>query len=456
MTLFTKYAEITATLQPHQQKAVDKALLHNLLLAHSTGSGKTLTSIAIADRLGVPATVLTPASLVDNYVKEIANFKRNGPPIEVLSLPTAQLRKYQIPKGNTLIIDEAHSIRNPNSKRFKYVQEQANNADRVFGLTGTPAYNTLENWAPLLNIVSKKDLFPTNPDEFRKRYTKRDEIDPSKIVLQNRDELKQLLSSYVDVFDKDIEKPERIDEIISVPMSKYQQHIYDFVAGKEDASWEKYLKKRLPEEKQDSEGLNAYLSGVRQVANTAQGFNTNSSGLSPKLQEALRQIRKHLKENPELRAFVYSNYLNSGVAPLAKALDRYGISNAIFHGDLSKRKKKKLVDLYNKGKLHVLLGTGSASEGLDLKKTNLLQILEPHFNNARIEQVIGRGIRYKSHEGLPKDQQKVIVQQFESTRRPTWKEWFSGSEPAQTVDRYLKHRADEKDELIKQVKELFN
>lgn len=455
MSLFTKYAAITAALQPHQQQAVDKALLNNLILAHSTGSGKTLTSIAIADKLGLPTTVLTPASLVDNYNKEIAHFKKDGPPVEVLSLPTAQLRNYQIPKGNTLIIDEAHSIRNPNSRRFKYVQEQAKNADRVFGLTGTPAYNALENWAPLLNIISKQDLFPVDPNEFRRKYTKRDDANPNKITLQNEDELRRLLSSYVDVFDADVEKPERIDETISVPMSKYQQHIYDFVAGKEDASWEKYLKKRLPEEKQESEGLNAYLSGVRQVANTAQGFNTKSPSLSPKLQEALKQIRKHLKENPELRAFVYSNYLNSGVAPLAKALDRYGISNAIFHGDLSKRKKKKLVDLYNKGKLHVLLGTGSASEGLDLKKTNLLQILEPHFNNARIEQVIGRGIRYKSHEGLPKDKQKVVVQQFESTRRPTWKEWLNGSEPTQTVDRYLKNRADEKDELIKQVKELF-
>ena len=267
MTLFTKYAAITATLQPHQQKAVDRALLNNLILAHSTGSGKTLTSIAIADKLGVPTTVLTPASLVDNYIKELANFKKDGPSVEVLSLPTAQLRNYQVPKGNTLIIDEAHSVRNPNSKRFKYVQEQAGNAGRVFGLTGTPAYNALENWAPLLNIISKKDLFPTDPNEFRKKYTK---LENSKTVLQNRDELKDILSSYVDVFDADVEKPERIDETISVPMTKYQQHVYDFVAGKGDESWDNYLKRRLPEDKQDSEGLNAYLSGVRQVANTAQ------------------------------------------------------------------------------------------------------------------------------------------------------------------------------------------
>lgn len=59
-----KLAEIITQLQPHQQAALNKALVKNLILAHSTGSGKTLTSIAIADKLGKPTTVLTPASLV--------------------------------------------------------------------------------------------------------------------------------------------------------------------------------------------------------------------------------------------------------------------------------------------------------------------------------------------------------------------------------------------------------
>ena len=73
-----------------------------------------------------------------------------------MSLPTAQKRNYQVPKGNTLIIDEMHALRNPTSKKYKYIHNQLNNADRVFGLTGTPAYNNIENWAPLVNVVSKQ------------------------------------------------------------------------------------------------------------------------------------------------------------------------------------------------------------------------------------------------------------------------------------------------------------
>ena len=49
----------------------------------------------------------------------------------------------------------------------------------------------------------------------------------------------------------------------------------------------------------------------------------------------------------------------------------------------------------------LLLASGAGSEGLDLKGTRLMQLLEPHWNESRLDQVIGRGIRYRSHEGLP-------------------------------------------------------
>ena len=35
--------------------------------------------------------------------------------------------------------------------------------------------------------------------------------------------------------------------------------------------------------------------------------------------------------------------------------------------------------------------------------------MEPHWNEAKVQQVIGRGIRYKSHVDLPPEQRKVEV-----------------------------------------------
>lgn len=91
-----KSAEIKTTLLPHQQRALQRAMKGNLLLAHSVGAGKTLTSIAIADKLGRPTVVITPASLVENYKKELTKHLRKGTGTRftVLSLPKDSYRGY--------------------------------------------------------------------------------------------------------------------------------------------------------------------------------------------------------------------------------------------------------------------------------------------------------------------------------------------------------------------------
>lgn len=57
----------------------------------------------------------------------------------------------------------------------------------------------------------------------------------------------------------------------------------------------------------------------------------------------------------------------------------------------------------------VILGSGKVSEGVDFKRVREIHILEPWYNLNRIEQVVGRGIRFCSHELLDKDKRNVTV-----------------------------------------------
>ena len=91
------------------------------------------------------------------------------------------------------------------------------------------------------------------------------------------------------------------------------------------------------------------------------------------------------------------------------------ISHLEFTGGMTDHKKQAVVSDYNQGKIEVLLLSSSGGEGLDLKKTRQIHIMEPHWNEAKISQVIGRGIRYKSHQGLPLTQRKVSVYRWIST-----------------------------------------
>jgi len=75
------------------------------------------------------------------------------------------------------------------------------------------------------------------------------------------------------------------------------------------------------------------------------------------------------------------------------------------------------VDLDNVGNMHgeiikVLMITASGAEGIDLKNTRFVHIMEPYWHHVRINQVIGRARRICSHMDLPKDLQDVTVYMY--------------------------------------------
>ena len=451
-----KSAAIITPLQKHQKAAVLRGLKNNLILAHGTGSGKTLTSIALADAIGKPTTVLTPASLVENYKKELLKHKRGGPKVDVLSLPTATLRGIKVPEGNTLIIDEAHALRNQGTARREYIMDQVRRAGRVFALTGTPNYNNPSDIASLINVVAKENVLPV--DDFTDRYIERVVVKPSwwkKLFfgvkdgyverLKNEAELRKKAKPYIDIFDAEVEKPERIDEEYKTQMSEDQQQIYDAVEGDIPSSIRWKLRYDIPPSKSEASQLNAFLTGVRQVSNTTKPFDVNGSA-GTKLRLAVDKLKSRLKDNKKLRALVYSNYLAGGIDSYAELLDKEGIKYNRFTGSMRAPEKKAVVDDYNSGRVPIILASGAGSEGLDLKETRLIQILEPHFNNSKLDQVIGRGIRYKSHANLPKRDRNVTVQRFYST--PYNRDGLA-------VDEYLSNRAEEKAELFNEIRDVL-
>jgi hypothetical protein len=57
----------------------------------------------------------------------------------------------------------------------------------------------------------------------------------------------------------------------------------------------------------------------------------------------------------------------------------------------------------------VLLITGAGGEGLDLKGIRKVILLEKGWTVSSEEQVIGRAVRYRSHEHLPVDERYIDV-----------------------------------------------
>ena len=59
--------------------------------------------------------------------------------------------------------------------------------------------------------------------------------------------------------------------------------------------------------------------------------------------------------------------------------------------------------------IQVFMITSSGAEGISLRNTRMVHIVEPYWHPVRIEQVIGRARRICSHNTLPEDEQNVTV-----------------------------------------------
>jgi hypothetical protein len=71
---------------------------------------------------------------------------------------------------------------------------------------------------------------------------------------------------------------------------------------------------------------------------------------------------------------------------------------------------KKIANNNNMGEIiKVLMITSSGSEGINLRNTRYVHIMEPYWHPVRVEQVIGRARRICSHKDLPQELQTVEV-----------------------------------------------
>lgn len=140
--------------------------------------------------------------------------------------------------------------------------------------------------------------------------------------------------------------------------------------------------------------------------------------------------------------FVYSKWIDSGIIPLAVALEhaglsRYGQGNILPEqarrdpspatgrrwtyaaltarkGDLSLNNDAE-VDAARSPQnidgsvVKVVLGSDKASEGLDFRNVREVHVLDPWYHFNKIEQIVGRAVRNCSHAALPLEKRNVTV-----------------------------------------------
>jgi SNF2 family DNA or RNA helicase len=136
-------------------------------------------------------------------------------------------------------------------------------------------------------------------------------------------------------------------------------------------------------------------------------------------------------------------------------LDLKEIPYVFFDGDMSDRDRVKVLERFNSpdnidgSKIKVIILTSAGSAGINLKEIRRFHILEQYFNLSYLKQVVGRGIRYLSHQRLPVQERNITVRNYFLS--------FGDEERDQTLssDVLLRMVAESKDRSIAKIREIF-
>ena len=455
--------------QAHQKSAVKKFDKTNgLILYHGLGSGKTFTSIMAGERQPGRKLVLAPASLLSNYGKELKKFNVKDHNYDLMSLETFRknpehyVKKF---KPDTMIVDEFHRSRTEDTITNDALNKVRPKVKKFIGLTGSILSNEPSEIVPLVNLAAGGPVFK-DVKSFNNDFLKQEKVKPSLIGRmffhakpgevtkpKNLDAFKRMASPYVHSFSGDPEYRKHIPtvnkEVVHTTMNQDQQDHYDF-ANKKLPVWMRYkIKHNLPPSKQEAAQLNAFMSTSRQVSNSLAPFGNEHS--TPKMDKMLADLQHGIKKDKNFKSITFSNYLDAGLSPYSKQLNKAGIRHATFSGAESQVDRTKMIEDYNKGTLRHLLISPAGVEGLDLKGTKLVQKMDPDWNPERSNQAIGRAARFKSHELLPANERNVTVKEYLSdprlSRMGKIKKFFRPSSVNLGVEEYIRNRANEKASL---------
>ena len=428
-------------LKPWQEKVVKFMDTNDaLLVVHSTGTGKTLTAVTVSqcflDKDPDNFVVFVgPAGLITNFVKELEKYGVHNPEKYYLYSFDKFLRdeKYisnvLCGKNTLLIIDEAHNLRNVITKidkitttesltRSRAVLNCAMFARKRLLLTATPYVNNIDDFIPLVNILYGERILGT-AKQIKAKFAKY-RIDEKVLIKYLRNKIDIVTAQDSEFF------PEKLIKYVAVPMTdKY------FI------KYQKALESCYPDEIVDYnddivEGENLFFSHPEKFYN-GHRRSVNMAGpeyFSSKIEKIIPLIKNK-------KTVIFTNWLEFGINPIKKTLKLYNIKFEIITGSVDRESRQKIVNSFNNNKFQVLVITKAGSEGLDLHEVRNLIVLDPVWNFAGLEQIMGRVSRYKSHINLPPGKRNVQIFLLASTEPGSEKVKIDFGEKSKSGDRIL-------------------
>jgi hypothetical protein len=453
-------------------------LIDKMLIFHGIGTGKTCTSITIAESImkknnKMKVLVILPARLKTNFIDELIsencgmnkyiskndfmdyiniktsikeknkirkNFiKKINNNYEIISYETLRNRLMksndikdtinEITKNRIVIIDEIHNLITTriNNKTLDSILKNNKIPTKTKMINGVimRLMTLLANKTSKFFLLTATPVFDNYGQFIELVLNLRPDIKENELK-RNIDDLNFLVEkirgkvSFYKLNDMS-DYPKSIIDNIEIPLSKTQ----DLLIGN-TASY-------------DNEFSNLFCITERQISISTYGLN-NKEKVFSNLNEYAPKLKK-LFELLELNGkhVIYSNFINYCLYLIAYYLKKNGWNNFIEDGikknktfviwdaSLNDDNKQEVKNILNSisnidgSNIKVILGSPSIKEGISFKHIQHLHQIDPVWNSSAKTQIEGRCIRYKSHEEIPLNhptlKREVVIHNYISVAR---------------------------------------
>ncbi len=387
------------------------------LLADEMGLGKTVQVMAFLSLVSIekPILIVVPTSLVFNWKKEFQKFlpdfstyEHQGSDrlstMEDLSSQKIIITSYAILRQDhllfkklpiqMLILDEAQTIKNPDSQIAKIIYDMQ--ADFRLAITGTPIENRLDDLWSLFHF-----LIPQLLGEKQMFQAQVNLVDSSHRFLQK---IKKKLTPFVLRRTKEViaaQLPEKLEQTVWIEMEEQQKQFYETFLQKSRQG----LLKKIQEQSLNSNRLEILetLLRLRQICCHPALIDSDYPIMqSAKLSRLMEDLEQVIQE--ERKVLIYSQFTQM-LKLIAVQLEEAHISYLYLDGET--RQREAVIQSFQEdpNQQVFLISLKAGGVGLNLTAADYVFLFDPWWNDAVERQAIDRAHRLGRQE-------KVIARRY--------------------------------------------
>ncbi len=410
---------ITANLRDYQKKGYDwlnflKDYDFNGILADDMGLGKTLQALCLLQKIKddggkKPSLIIVPTSLIFNWNNEIkkfspklkaylhhgskrvkgeknfaSNLKSHDLIITSYGILKNDLALFAMQKFDYVILDEAHSIKNPLSVNARSVNALC--ASHKLAISGTPIQNNLMELWSLFNFLSPGYL--GSYDSFKENFVLRIEGEKDEAT---KNALKRMVDPFLLKRSKDIissELPPKTELVLRSNFGDDEKLIYN--------NWKDYYSSEISSSiKANGLGKSRLkilegLTKLRQVCLHPRMVDSKYVGSSAKFDLLVVEVEKVLSEGHKV--LIFSSFVKM-LTILQEELQKKGIKYSYLDG--ASKNREKIVREFEESKTSrpFLISIKAGGVGLNLTSADYVFVVDPWWNPAVEMQAMDRAHR---------------------------------------------------------------